>query len=209
MKLPRIEACLEEAQRLSRTGSFSWNVSTGEILWSEETFRIFEYDRTTMPTVGGILRRVHPQDADFVKRSIEDASLQARDFDLEHRLLMPDGSVKHLRGGAHGGEDGPGNIEFVGAVMDVTAAKQAEERIRQDEQELRATIERLQRSEAQLHEAQRLGHMGSSVRNLTTGAFVASPEFLRIFGFDPGIEQPTFEMLRERIHPDDDLDSLS
>ncbi len=208
MKLRRLEACLEEAQRLSRTGSFSWSVPTGEILWSEETFRIFQYDRTATPTVEGVLRRVHPQDLDFVRRSLEHASQRARDFDLEHRLLMPDGSVKHLRVVAHAVEDEPGNIEFVGAVMDVTAAKQAEERIRQDEQELRATIARLQRSEAQLHEAQRLGHMGSSVRNLTTGAFAASPEFLRIFGFDPDTEQPTFEMLRERIHPDDDLDSL-
>src|SRR6266404_2286631 len=59
-KLRQSEAYLSEAQRLSHTGSIGWRVSTGEIIWSEETFRIFQYDRTTTPTVELILQRVHP-----------------------------------------------------------------------------------------------------------------------------------------------------
>src|SRR6202041_1539909 len=73
-KLQQSEAYLSEAQRLSNTGSFGWRVSTGEILWSEETFRIFQYDRTTKPTVELILQRVHPEDVVFVKQTIESAT---------------------------------------------------------------------------------------------------------------------------------------
>jgi PAS domain S-box-containing protein len=127
----RREAYLAEAQRLSRTGSFGWTVSTGEINWSEETFRIFQYDRTAIPTVELVLQRVHPEDAALVKQTIERASQDGRDFDHEYRLVMPDRSVKHVHVVAHASRDESGGIEFVGAVMDVTAAKQTERRIRQ------------------------------------------------------------------------------
>ena len=127
----RREAYLAEAQRLSRTGSFGWTVSTGEINWSDETYRIFQYDRATIPTVDLVLRRVHPEDVALVKQTIDRASHDARDFDHQYRLVMPDGSVKHVHVVAHALSDESGGTEFVGAVMDVTAAKQAEGRIRQ------------------------------------------------------------------------------
>src|SRR3984893_10703064 len=139
--LRRSEANLAEAQRLSRTGSFGWRVSSGGILSSEETFRIFQYDPTTKPTVELILQRVHPEDAALVKQAIERASQDGKHFDFEHRLLMPDGSVKYIHVVAHADRDESGELEFVGAVMDVTAAKEAEERIRQNERELRITLE--------------------------------------------------------------------
>ncbi len=129
-ELRRSEAYLAEAQRLSRTGSFGWRVSTGEIIWSEETFRIFQYDRTTIPTVELILQRVHPEDATLVKQTIERASQDGKNFEHEYRLLMPDRSVKHVHVVAHALSDESGSVEFVGAVMDVTAAKEAEDRIR-------------------------------------------------------------------------------
>src|SRR3989441_1430539 len=128
--VPRSEAYLAEAQRLSRTGSFGWRPSTGEIIWSEETFRIFQYDRTTIPTVELILQRVHPEDAALVKQTIERASQDGKNFEHEYRLLMPDGSVKHVHVVAHALSNESGSVEFVGAVMDVTAAKEAEDRIR-------------------------------------------------------------------------------
>jgi PAS domain S-box-containing protein len=126
----RSEAYLAEAQRLSHTGSFGWRVSTGEIIWSEETFRIFQYDRTTKPTLELFLQRVHPEDAGLVEQTIELASQDGKDFEHEYRLLMPDGSVKHVHVVAHALSDESGSVEFVGAVMDVTAAKEAEDRIR-------------------------------------------------------------------------------
>src|SRR6202795_3341641 len=121
-KLQRSEAYLAEAQRLSRTGSFGWRVSTGEIIWSEETFRIFQYDQSTTPTVDLIHQRVHPDDAALVKQTIERASQGGKNFEHEYRLLMPDGSVKHVRVVAHALSGESGSLEFVGAVMDVTAA---------------------------------------------------------------------------------------
>ncbi len=132
-KLQQSEAYLSEAQRLSHTGSFGWRVSTGEIIWSEETFRIFQYDLSTKPTVELVLQRVHPEDAALVQQTIERASQDGKDFDFEHRLLMPDGIVKHVHVVAHAERDESGEIEFVGAVMDVTDRKRAEEELRRSE----------------------------------------------------------------------------
>src|SRR5882762_8135347 len=125
-ELQRSEAYLAEAQTLSRTGSFGWYVSSGEIFWSEETFRIFQYDRTAAPTVERVLQRVHPQDAAFVKQTIERASQDGKDFEHEYRLVMPDGLVKHVHVLARALGDASGELEFVGSVMDVTERKRNE-----------------------------------------------------------------------------------
>ncbi len=189
-KLQQSEAYLSEAQRLSHTGSFGWRVSAGNIIWSEESFRIFQYDRTTKPTVDLILQRVHPEDAALVQQTIERATQDGKDFDLEHRLLMPDGSVKYVHVVAHALNDVSGSVEFVGAVMDVTAAKQAEEALR--------------RSESYLGEAQRLTHTGSwAWRVAGRDALHLSEEWYRIYGFDPEEGLPAWEERLQRIHPDD------
>jgi len=135
-KLQRSEAYLAEAQRLSHTGSFGWMPPTGEILWSDETFRIFQYDRTAIPTVDLILQRVHPEDAAFVKRIIECASQEGKDFDFECRLAMADGSIKYVQVVAHVVRDESGGIEFVGALTDITERKRAEEALRQAQADL-------------------------------------------------------------------------
>src|ERR1700704_4963055 len=95
-ELRRSEAYLTEAQRLSRTGSFGWKVSSGEIFWSEESYRIYGYDQALSATVDMVLQRVHPEDLALVQRTIDRASSDGRDFDYEHRLLKPDGSVKYV-----------------------------------------------------------------------------------------------------------------
>ncbi len=189
-KLQRSEAYLAEAQRLSHTGSFGWRVSTGEIVWSEETFRIFQYDRTTIPTVGLILQRVHPEDLALVKQTIERASQDGKNFEHEYRLRMPDGSVKYVHVVAHALSDESGSVEFVGAVMDVTAAKEAEKTLRE--------------SEAYLAEAQRLTHTGSWVwRVAGQDALHLSEEWYRVYGFDPEAGVPTWEERLQRIHSED------
>jgi PAS domain S-box-containing protein len=129
--LRRSEAYLAEAQRLSKTGSFGWSVSTGEIRWSEESFRIFQYDRTTKPTVELILKRVHPEDAVRVKQTIESASMNGKNFEHEYRLVMPDNSVKYVHVVTNALSDKSGRIEFVGAVKDVTESKHADEALRE------------------------------------------------------------------------------
>jgi PAS domain S-box-containing protein len=315
--LRQSEAYLAEAQRLSHTGSFGWRPSTGEILWSEETFRIFQYDRATKPTVKLVLQRVHPDDAALVKQTIARASQEGKDFEHEYRLVMPDGAVTHVHVVAHAQRDAAGELEFVGAVMDTTESKRAEKKLRRSEESLleaqtlshtgswrhdvasgavtvspeiyrihdiqadddaantefffsrfhpedrkrvvdlfeRAEIEKtpfqvdyrivlpdgtikhlhtigrpvlnesgdlvefvgtaidvtaskrveekLRQNEAYLHESQRLGHMGSWAYNVSSGALLASPELLRIFGRDPDQEKPTVEMFRGSTHPED------
>ena len=125
-KLLQSETYLAEAQRLSHTGSFGWKPSTGEINWSEETFRIFQYERSTKPTIELILQRVHPEDAASVKETVARASQDVKDFEHEYRLVMQDGAVKHVHVVTHSKTDESGEIEFVGAVMDITERKLAE-----------------------------------------------------------------------------------
>ena len=135
--LRQSQAYLSEAQRLSHTGSFSWKVSSGEIFWSEEMYRIFQCERTTKPSVELAFQRTHPEDALDLKQVVARASEDGKDFDFEHRLLMPDGSVKYVHVVAHGERGESGEFEFVGALMDVTAVKEAEGKIKRAEEALR------------------------------------------------------------------------
>src|SRR6266849_4850886 len=188
--LHRGDAFLVQAQSISRTGSFGWNVSSGEIYWSEETYNIFGQDRAAKPTLELVFQRIHPEDRDFVQQAIEHAVNEKTDFDVEHRLQMPDGSVKHLHAVARTSKTSSGNLEFDGAVTDVTAAKQAEEALRE--------------SKAYLAEAQRLSHTGSWAWAPGTGEIrYWSEECYRVLGFDPHGGQPRFETFFQRIHPDD------
>jgi PAS domain S-box-containing protein len=188
-KLKRSEAYLSEAQRLSHTGSFGWSVPNGEIYWSEETYNIFEYDQAVKPTLELVLERIHPEDRELAGQIIR-AATEDRDVDAEHRLLMPDGRVKHLRVLARGLKTSSGSPEIVGAVTDVTAAKQAERTLRE--------------SEAYLAEAQRLSRTGSWAWNPVTGENrYWSDECFRLLGFDPADGMPPFETFVQRIHPDD------
>jgi PAS domain S-box-containing protein len=188
-KLQQSEAYLSEAQRLSHTGSFGWSVSTGEIIWSEETFRIFQYDRTITPTVELVLQRVHPEDAALVKETIARASQDGKDFDHEYRLLMPDGAVKHVQVVGHAERDESGELKFVGAVMDTTESKRAEEKLR--------------RSEESLLEAQKLSHTGSWRHDLVSGAVTVSPEVYRIHDIKPDEDPSNTEFFFSKFHPED------
>jgi PAS domain S-box-containing protein len=190
-ELRRSEAYLAEAQRLSRTGSFGWKPSAGEIIWSEETFRIFQYDRTTLPTVELLLQRVHPEDVALVKDTIERATQDGKNFEHEYRLLMPNGFIKHVHVVARGFSDEAGSVEFVGAVMDITDRKRAEEA--------------LLRSETYLAEGQRLSHTGSWACNIASREMIhSSEEHRRLFGLDPErAGTPSFDEFYRRIHPED------
>ena len=119
--LQRSEVYLAEAQRISHTGSFGWDVSSGEIFWSEETFRILEYDQSAEPTDELVFRRTHPEDRALVRQSIDRAIQGRMAFDFEHRLLMPDGSIKYVRVVGHPViTAGSGDVKFTGAITDVT-----------------------------------------------------------------------------------------
>src|SRR6516165_661671 len=129
--LQRSEVYLSEAQRLSHTGSFGWRVASGEIYWSEETYRIFGLELTLRPTLELALKRIHPEDRQLVQEVMRSAAQGQNDFDFEHRLLMPDGSVKYVRAvGRRSTGTRSGDVEFVGAVTDITERKKAEEKFR-------------------------------------------------------------------------------
>jgi len=127
--LRRSEAYLAEAQKLSVTGSFGWNIANEEIFWSDETYRILQYDRSVQPTLELVRQRTHPDDLDLVQRTLDRVRRDATDWQLEHRLLMPDGSVKYLRVVARAEGDASGKLEYFGAVMDITAAKLADDQL--------------------------------------------------------------------------------
>jgi PAS domain S-box-containing protein len=189
-ELRRSKAYLTEAQRLSRTGSFGCRLSTGEMFWSEETFRIYGYDPSTQPSVERVLQRVHPEDRVLVQEHIEQATREGKDCHVECRLLLPDGSVKHICIVAHASKNESGITEFTGAVMDVSAAKHAEQKLR--------------RSESYLAEAQRLTHTGSWAWQVAgRDAVHLSEEWYRIYGFDPEKGPPAWEERLLRIHPGD------
>jgi PAS domain S-box-containing protein len=189
-ELRRREAYLAEAQRLSRTGSFGWKPDSGEIVWSDESYCIFEYDHAVKPTVDAVVQRVHPEDrADFLK-VIDDALRGAPHFEHTYRLLLPGGRVKHVHALAHALQDASGDREFVGAATDVTSIKRAEEELR--------------RSEAYLAEAQRLTHVSSwAWRVEGRDALHLSDEWYRIYGFDPKLKMPAWKERLQRVHPGD------
>jgi predicted ATPase/signal transduction histidine kinase len=134
--LRRSEAFLAEGQRISHTGSWRWNVATGAVVWSEELARIYEYDPTLPGTVALAQQRTHPDDVRLVERTINRAASEGEDFDFEHRLLMPDGVVKYIHVVGHAVGDHPDQLEFVGTMMEFTAAKRAEQELRKAQAEL-------------------------------------------------------------------------
>ena len=141
VELRRSRAYLADAQRLSRTGFVGMDARTKRIFWSEEAARIYGYPPGTKPTPELILQRSHPDDVGLVTHAIERAAQGGCDFDYEHRLLMPDGSIKHLHDVAHRVRDEAGNEEVVGAIVDITDRKVAEETIRTQEAELRHVVD--------------------------------------------------------------------
>jgi len=188
--LLRSESYLAEAQRASHTGSFGWSVSSGDIVWSDETFRILELERVNKPTVEFVLHRTHPEDRAFVQRVLDQVACERKPLDVEHRLLMSDGSVKYVRVVGHPSTNHEsGDFEFVGAVTDITDRKRVEEALR--------------RSEGYLAQAQSLTQSGSWAWNVHTDARFWSQETFRIFGYDPEKKTPTWSDILERTHPDD------
>jgi PAS domain S-box-containing protein len=189
--LQRSEAYLAQGQSVSHTGSFGWSVVSGEIYWSEETYKVFGYDRAAKPALELIFQRIHPEDRDLVQQALDHATDEKKDFDFEHRLLMPDGSIKHLHVVGHALKTFSAGLEFVGAVTDITDRRRAEAALRC--------------SEAYLAEGQKLSQTGTWACNIATREMIhSSPEHRQLFGLAPDqVEIPSLEEFFQRIHPDD------
>jgi PAS domain S-box-containing protein len=196
-------AYIAEAQRLSHTGSFGWNPASGEIFWSDETFRIFGYDPATKPSIELVLQRVHPDDLPGVRQAIERATNTRQEIDFEHRLAMPDGTVKTVHVRAHAlGEKKNGAAEapqFVGAVMDVTARTEAYAALQRTEQRYRLLFEHMPVALIQLRTRGRVGRgrIMDRLRAEGIGDFLSwldqHPEFVR-----DALEGLTIETVNEQ-----------
>src|SRR6201987_5940697 len=187
---------LAEAQKLSHSGTFGWKVSSGELVWSDETYRILGFTRETSPTLDLVFDRIHPEDLDRMREVKDRAARNGMDLDVEHRILLPDGAVKYLHAVAHAGRDSSGNLEYMGVVTDITERKRAEE-------ERQALSRNLQESKAWLEEAQRVANVGYWVWDLETNRLIWSDQTYRIFGLTPQEGLIDLNKVREMIHPDD------
>jgi len=139
--LQKSESYLAQAQRLSKTGSFGLNTSTGALFWSQETFRLVGLDPAVRPSLDLLFERVHPDDRARVRDELDRAFGSAADLDLEHRFLMPDGSVTYVHVLARAVSGESGNLQYLGAVMDITAQVQAEEAVRASELNFRLIVD--------------------------------------------------------------------
>jgi len=137
-ELRRSEAYLAEGQRISHTGSWGWNVATGELFLSREHFRIFGFDpESVKPSYRMFLERVHPNDRLFVEQTVDGAVRERTDFELDYRIVLANGSIKYLQSLGHPVISESGDlVEFVGTVIDATERKGAEEALREAQTEL-------------------------------------------------------------------------
>src|SRR6185369_3910342 len=131
-KLQRNEMYLAEGQRLSHTASWAWNVSTGEVYWSAELFRIHGLDSDEVrPGYPDALEYIHPEDRARAQQIFEDAVREEKEYELAYRVLLPNGTIRHVNNLAHPVFDDTGTVvEFVGTTIDTTERVQAEERVR-------------------------------------------------------------------------------
>jgi PAS domain S-box-containing protein len=187
---------LAESQRLSHSGTFGWKVDSGELIWSDETYRILGFTRETNPALDLAFDRIHPDDRDRLYQLRDRAARNGMDLDVEHRILLPDGAIKYIHLVAHSGRDGSGNLEYLGVVTDVTERKRADE-------ERQALSRKLEESNARLEEAQRVAHLGYWIWDLETNRVTFSNETCRIYGLEPQEDPIDLETIRELIHPED------
>ena len=194
-QLERRQAHLAEAQRLTHMGSWTINIRTDEHFWSEEIFRIYEFDPKIKPAWSLVRDRVHPDDRGSLdqRRKMELTQTGWTDSEADLRIVLPDGRIKHLRTIAHPVMDASGEIvEVIGTTMDVTERKRIEDSLR--------------RSESHLAEAQKLTHTASWAWRVPDRKTVhLSEEWYHIYGFDPAEGAPTWEEFVERVHPEDRL----
>ncbi len=187
-ELRRNAAFLAQGQRLTETGSVWWRPATDEIFWSEEAYRVAGYPTSQAPSVSLMLDRCHPDDLPLVRQLVSRAVDEGHNMELEHRLLMSDGSVKYVRVVLQNIGTDPSDPEFIGAVTDITARKIAEEHLR--------------RSEVLLAEGQRISLTGTFSWKVDSDDLTFSEELNRIFGFESDVPVD-FDRIAGRVHEED------
>jgi PAS domain S-box-containing protein len=203
--LKQSEAFLAEAQRLSRTGSFRWRAATGEITWSDEAYRIYELDEAVPMTFERCATRFFPEDAPTLNELIAKARHDETDFEFEHRLQSKDGSVKYLHVVAHGSRDQNGQLEYFGAIQDITERRLSEDALAK----VRAELTHVSRVTA-------LGELTASIAHEVnqplSGVITNASTCLRMLGDDPpnvdGARETARRMIRDSHRASDVITRL-
>ena len=187
-RLRRSEAYLAEAQRLSHTGSAAYN-ETEILYWSDEASRIWGFDSLQgIPSREAVWQRIHPDDLDRVNEKIEHGLREKESFANEFRIILPDGTIKHIEAVNYPVFSASGELlEIVVTGIDVTERKRAEQT--------------LQRSQFYLSEGQRIARIGSWAFNPSGFFDHWSQELFQIYGLDPQKGAPTLEQYLAIIHP--------
>jgi PAS domain S-box-containing protein len=185
--LRRSEAYLAEGQRLSHTGSWAFN-TTGAIYWSEENFRIWGFDpQPDPPRHELVMERVHPEDRDRVLESVQKAMRERTEYVFEFRIVLPDGTVRHILGLGHPAFDANGKlVGGVGTQVDVTERKRAEQE--------RETLHQLQADLARINRVSTMGELTASlaheIRQPIAAALTDANTCLRWLGrTDPDVDE--------------------
>jgi signal transduction histidine kinase len=191
-ELRRSEAFLAQAQRLTKTGSLWWKPSTGEVTWSEENYRIMGYPVGITPTVAMAMDRCHPDDLALVAEQLNAAIRDGTAVDFEHRLLLPDGTVKHVRVLFQNVASGSDEPEFIGAATDITDWKNAEDERRQSEARQRQSEETLGALRSELAHVARVASLGAVTASIVhevnqplSGVITNASTCLRLLATDP------------------------
>jgi PAS domain S-box-containing protein len=187
-ELRRTDEYLAEAQKLSHTGSFGWSIGQGSIVWSDEARRIYGFQPGTKQTAADVLRIMDPEDRAFAERQVEKVTAVAQEWVNEFRITTDAGERRHVRVVGHAIANEAGGIHYIGSVMDITAAKQAEAALR--------------RAYLYLDGAQRLSNTGSFGWGVETGEVFWSDEAFAIYGYERTVK-PTPEHVLQRVHPED------
>lgn len=190
-ELKRSRERLRRGQIFANIGTWDWNVKTGELVWSERIAPLFGYAEGELETsYANFINAVHPDDQQLVIDAVNDCLVNDTPYDVEHRVVWPDGTVRWLqeRGAVLRNEQGE-PIQMLGVVQDIDERKRTEQALAESEQRLR--------------EAQTLSHIGNWQANMLSGELYWSDEIYRIFGHQPGDFEPSVELFKQAVHPDD------
>lgn len=182
---------LRQGQMFANIGTWEWNIVTGELFWTEQIAPLFGYPEGDLATsYDNFLSAIHPQDRQRVTKAINACIELDAPYDIEHRVIWPDGTIRWLLERGAVLRDANGNPQsMLGVVQDIDSRKRAE----------MALTER----EHQLLEAQNLASLGNWSANLKKGEIEWSDEIFRIFGYEPRSITPTTAVFHDAVHPDD------